>query len=329
MTNRRGLYELGAALCLTAALGGSALAAENGVVNYAPGASSTTVGLFPPIPGLFYLNQLAIQPSGTVRNGKGRPLPGPIEVGSVFNTSRFIANYGVQVLGANLYSQLVLPVVNLNTTAFRTFKDDDFGLSNVSVSPFILDWKLSPLQNVVLGLDIATTLGTPITRNGANVKLGYTSFQPVLAYRYLQPNGFTAGISNRFLLNLKDDLTGYHSGGAYEADFEAGWLFGKFKVTAAGYFVNQFEDDRQFGRRVPGGNRLRSLAVGPAVQYDFGPAILTVNYQRAIIAENTVKSDTVWVNVAIPLYVPPGAPPIPPGSPRDIVASRAPASLRP
>lgn len=290
--------------CMTLALLGSqsACAFEGGISPFPAGSTGEYIAALPPIPGLFAVEQFNYSSSNGLydNNGNKRPIPFKSSVYSA--TTRLLAAYPTTVLGANLYSQLVLPAVSLHTDV-AGHSETHGGMSNITVTPVMLRWGLSPYANITTGLDISLPTGS-YSPARTSVAVGYTSWQPVVAYRYNEPNGLDVGISNRLLLNQKNGDTAYRSGSAYVADFTAGWNFGKWKVGAVGAYLNQFSDDRQNGA-VVGGNRSRSFAVGPSIAYNAGPFSISVNYQRGIYAVNTAKSNALWVNVAIPLWVKP------------------------
>lgn len=294
---------LGAAGCMTLALLGAqnALAMESGVSPY-QGSSGEYIAAMPPIPGLFAVQQTNYTSADKLYDLHGDKLPVPFKMTTRATTTRLLASWG-KYGDANLYSQLVLPLVSLDLSVMG-HGDDDKGLSNVTVSPLVASWRLSPESSLTAGLDIALRSGSYKSTNMANVAVGYTSWQPVLAYRHNTPNGFDFGISNRLLLNQRNGDTGYKSGSAYVGEFTAGWNFGPWKVGAVGSYVNQFSDDKQGGASI--GNRMRSFSMGPSLAYNAGPVMINVNYQRGIYAANASKSNAIWVNVAIPLSVKPG-----------------------
>ena len=294
-----------AAGCMAFALLGAqnAQAMEGGVSPFPAGSTSEYIAAMPPIPGLFAVQQTSFTSSTRLYDSNGDKVPVPFKLIARTTTTRLLASWGAQALGAGLYSQLVLPLVSLDLSVAGR-EGSDKGLSNVTVSPLIARWSLSPVANVTAGLDIALPSSSYKSDRMANVAVGYTSWQPVVAYRYNAPGGLDVGISNRLLLNRRNSDTDYRSGNAYVGEFTAGWNFDKWKVGAVGGYVNQFSDDKQAGAAI--GNRLRSFAMGPSISYQAGPVMLNANYQRGLYAVNTAKSNSIWVNVAIPLWVKPG-----------------------
>lgn len=293
------------------------MAAENGPINYIAGASGVFIGEFPPIPGLFVVSQTSHITSNALYDGNGDKIAEDDFDFSVWaQTFRFVASYPKQLWGANLYSQLVVPIVNVDNSltvntaqgSLDIFDDSDTGLGNLTLSPLILNWqKKASHQYFTLGLDIALEAGASYEKDRqVNAGTGYTSIIPVLAYRYDNPNGLDVGIKAHPMFNLKNDYTHYDSGDMLIAEFTAGWNFDNWKPGIVGGYTHQYEADEDNGTKVDD-SELRSLNIGPSITYSKGPLIVNLNYQKSVIAENTSMNDAFWLNFTLPLYVPPSA----------------------
>lgn len=275
-------------------------ALEGGVSPYPVGASGASIASLPPIPGLFVQEQFSYRASNGLYDNNGNKLPVPFQSSSFAATTRLVAAYPVTWLGANVYSQVVLPAVTLHLDAAGSSGRYN-GLSNVTLSPAILQWSLSPNLAAIAGLDVAMANGS-YSASRPSVAVGYTSVQPVLALRYNEPNGPDVGLLTRFMFNRTNGDTGYRSGNAVAADFSAGWNFGKWKLGVVGGYLNQYEDDKRQGVVIRD-NRSRSFGIGPSIVYDAGPLSININYQHGIYAANTSKSHALWLNFSLPLWV--------------------------
>jgi hypothetical protein len=283
----------------------NACALEGGVSPYPAGAVGTNIAEMPPIPGLFALEQFNYSFSNGLYGNNGEKLPIPFRTSAFSATTRLLASYPFTVLGANVYSQLVLPFVSLHTNVFGQ-KDTQNGLSNITLSPVILSWKLAQNLTFTSGFDIAFETGS-YSPTKPSVAVGYTSLQPVVSLRYNAPNGIDVGLANRLLINRENGDTSYRSGTASVSEFEAGWNIGKWKLGLVGAYLNQFTDDRQNGS-VIANNRAKTLALGPSITYDGGAFNINLNYQQGLYAANTSKSNAIWLNIAIPLWAKPPGP---------------------
>jgi hypothetical protein len=275
-----------------------AQAFEGGVSPYPAGAVGTNMANLPPIPGLFALEQFGYSFSNGLYGNDGKKLPIPFSTSVPSATTRLLVSYPFHLLGANVYTQLVIPVVSLHTSVFGQSSTQN-GLSNITVTPALLEWHLSQNLAIASGIDFAFETGSysPVK---PSVAVGYTSIQPVLSVRYNVPNGIDLGLSNRLLLNTNNGATNYRSGDGYVGEFEAGWNFGPWKLGVVGAYLNQFSDDKSNGVNV--GNRMKTFGIGPSVVYDARIWNVNLNYQQGIYAANTAKSNTIWLNIAIPLW---------------------------
>ncbi|CCE01427.1 transporter [Bradyrhizobium sp. STM 3809] len=324
----RGLKQSALMALVLAGMLQGARAAENGTTNYPAGSPGVFIGTMPPIPGLFAISQTSYTSANGLYDGQGNKLPINFKLSSVSETMRFLASYPGEFFGAHVYSQLVIPFVHLESSnPAGSFQAN--GLANITFSPVILRWALSPAQSVTVGLDLMPNTGTYSARQPLNVGTNYTTISPVVAYRYADPKGFEFAVSPRLLLNGTNtesvnaftQLTQqYRSGDALVVDFNAGYNIGAWKLGVVGGYTHQYQDDKINGVKafnlagVQDGNRLKSLNFGPSLTYDGGAFQLNVNYQHTFHVENGSRGDTVWANLAFPIFVP--APPPGAGSPR-------------
>lgn len=281
----------------------NAAAFENGVAPFLAGSSGEYIAAMPPIQGLFAIQQTSFTSADRLYGPDGKSLPVPFKQTARSTTTRVLASWG-KVGNTNLYSQLVLPLVSLDLSV-PGHSGKDKGLANVTVSPVMARWGLSPESSIVAGLDISLRSGSYNVNRTPNVAVGYTSWQPVLAYRYNKPNGFDFGLSNRLMLNQRNSDTDYRSGNGYVGEFTAGWNVGDWKFGVVGAYTNQFSGDKHAGANV--GNRTRAFQMGPSIAYNGGPVRISASYQRNLYAVNAAKSNAIWFNVAIPLWVKPGS----------------------
>lgn len=288
--------------CMMLALWGaqSAHAFEGGVSPFPVGSTGEYVAGMPPIPGLFVLEQVHYTSSKGLYDNQGNKRAVPFEMGTFSATTRILAAYPTTVMGAQLYSQLVIPVVSLHTD-IAGHSERHNGVANLTVSPAVLRWNLAPHTHMVTGLDIALPNG-PYDPGHPSVSTGYTSFQPVLGFRHSDPSGLDVGLVNRLLINRENDSTQYRSGRGYVAEFVAGWNFGPWKASVVGSYLNQFSDDKQNGVAIKD-NRARSFAMGPSLNYNAGPFSVSVNYQRGISAANMSKNNVFGIGLTIPLWI--------------------------
>jgi len=291
------------------------MAFEGGVAPYPAGATAIGIAEMPPIPGIFLLDQTNISNAGALydANGNKQTIP-PFKMSAISNTPRILISYPVTLPGGgHLFSQIVPPIVFLNTEVFGQ-KAHTSGLANLTITPVMAAWSVTPALHIATGFDFILPTGS-YSATKAGVATGYTTYSPVLALRYDNPHGLDIGVANRLLLNTKNGRTGYQSGNAYVADYIAGWNFGPLKLGAAGGFLDEYANDRANGATLAHSEQ-ETFSAGPSVTYSglaFGkmPFIVNANYQVDVIAKNAAKANGFWFNIAVPLFA---APPAAPGS---------------
>lgn len=202
--------------------GGFVRAAENGVLNYPPGAAGVFQNYFPPIPGVFGRSQLSVTTADGLYGSDGKKLPVPFQLTAVSETMLLLASYSEGILGAHTYSQIIVPRVRVSASLYGN-RATSTGISNVTVDPLILYWQLDQDQAASLGFEIVTPLATYDSRKMTNAGTGYASYEPTVGYRYDQPNGPVVSVLLRAFFNTKNPSTDYYSGATLVTDFDLGW----------------------------------------------------------------------------------------------------------
>jgi len=287
---------LAATAILATALAGEAQGAENGNTQYAPGASQFFAGAIPPFGGLYFLSQTSYFSADRVNDSHGKEVPIDFHVKAAAETLRFLYVSDVNIGGAQLWGQLVVPMINLDlSSAFA--KDKSFGLGDTTATVG-LAWHPDRAQTFVLGVDVAMPTGSYNQTAFANTGLNHWSVQPTLGYHYFDPQGFEAGAAARVIFNTENDATNYRTGDEFVLDYAVGWNFGPVKVGATGYYLNQFTDDSGPGVAADG-HRGQGFAIGPSLTYSFNPGMqLSASWQHDVFAENRAQGDAGWLNFA-------------------------------
>ena len=120
---------------------------------------------------------------------------------------------------------------------------------------------------------------------------------PIVAFTYTTPPILAEGteISARLYWNnyLTNPATQYSTGAVLNTDFAVSEHIGRFQVGAAGFYIKQVADDKQFGVPIPpDGRRAEVLMIGGVLGYDmpeYGASMKLKILQTAVIA-NSVNS---------------------------------------
>ena len=289
-----------------------AFAAEPGAMNYIAGSAGIFFGEMPPIPGLFMLTHTSFTTADSLYDHNGDKIhDADFDMDAWAETIRIIAAYDKTFLGARLYSQAIVPFVSLENSlsidtpagSFSIYDNDDSGMGSAVFSPIIMYWhEQDSYDHYILGLDIATGWGSYDKMSHVNASSGYRSVILGLAYRYDNPTGLDIGFRANFLFNEENSHTDYDTGDTVMLDLLACWNFGKWELGVVGGYTQQFTNDIDDGVDV--GNRVTHLGLGPTLSYSTGPFNIELNYQKGLLAKNTSKNDSIWLNLTMPLYVP-------------------------
>ena len=266
--------------------------AKEGPDQYPNGIENFLSGALPPA-GHYFMNYLGYY-GGDYRDNQGDKVP-DLNVSAVFNAFRYVYVSNYQILGGAWAMQAIVPLVHQSLeTPIPSIGDGDvFGLGDITIDPIIIGWHLSPEWHVTAGLDINLPTGKydstdPTDSIGAN----YFSFEPVLAFSYLSPNGFEASAKLMYNIKTKNDDTNYQSGNEFHLDYLIGQHFGPWAVGLGGYYLQQTTDDKINGKTVElDGNRGKVFALGPAVKYDYNHMSFVGSWNSETTAENRFKGN--------------------------------------
>ena len=225
------------------------------------------------------------------------------------------------------------------------------GVHNTYFAPVELSWKLGTSGFAVkAGLGIFAPTGTVQGVQGVNVVASgnslngfmnfgnkYWTFQPEVIFSYLK-DGWNLSAALYGEINTANQIDHYTQGDIFHVDFTATKTFGKWTLGPVGYYVAQVSNDKcsdptciathPLGLLSGTGNpllgnaqRYQLFAVGGLVEYNFGPASLSVwatqeVYSKAsgagllpvvpggVDLSNTTKGMTVFATLSYRLWAP-------------------------
>ena len=272
---------------------------EGGAVSTQPGAFIGASAGVPP-PGIYMFNQVFTDQ----RNLTG---PGTTTLGIGSHNSVHINDYtagflfvpGWTFLGATYDAVLVQAVVDVGVGnplgAIPGVSTVFSGLFNTYVVPVELSWKLG-----TTGFAVKTGLGIFVpdgTKNGVfgtgNVGNPFATFQPELIVSYLG-GGYNLSAALYEEINTQNTVDHYTNGNIFHADLTATKTFGKWTLGPVGYYVAQVTDDNcsdvtcrtahALGT-LANAQRYQVFAVGGLLEYNFGPASLSVWATQDVLAK--------------------------------------------
>jgi hypothetical protein len=243
-----------------------------------------------PPPGIYMFNQIFTYQTNLV--GPNAPAHFGRQVN--VDVQGFIFVPGWTFLGATYDALIVQPFVQVNLSNPANVNVE--GVFNTYIVPIELTWaKIGGTGFAVkTGLGIYVPDGTTQGLTGTgNVGAPYWTFQPELALSYLA-NGLNLTVFLYEEFNTANSRTNYTTGDIFHADFTATKTFGKWTLGPVAYYAAQVTDDKcpigvctvfnPLGT-LTHAQRYQVFAVGGLVEYNFGPASLSVWATQDVLAK--------------------------------------------
>ncbi|MEI6210672.1 MAG: transporter [bacterium] len=280
------------------------MATESGGGAYPNGAEGFMTGALPP-PGQYIVNYAMYYGADSVKDNDGHTIPGSdFKLRAIADTVRFINVTPVTILGGNWAQQIFVPLVDLDVgvttpTPAGRIKDQNFGLGDIIVDPFIVGWHQPPFHWVV-GMDTYIPVGKYHSGSLANIGRNYWTFEPVAGMTYLNEGGQEVSVKLMYDFNTRNHDSECTSGQEFHTDFVIAQHLGNWSVGAGGYWYQQTTDDKVGGATVDA-KRGRALALGPQISYQCGPMNFALSWNRELAVENRPQGDKVWFKFVLPL----------------------------
>jgi hypothetical protein len=290
-------------------------------------------GALPP-PGVYATNDVAYL-SGSLQDGNGNAVKGAAatNITAFVNEPVLLWSTPLHFLDAQYAVALVQPIATISVTTGGVTTNKT-GITNTVLVPAILSWHL-PLGFFVAGsVPIYLQDGDTGDRgNGTSsqqhVANNTTTFGPALALSWFNGKGLSVSINGEYDIQTRNDNfvnnalahVSYQSGDILNLDYTVQQKFGAWQFGVVGYYAVQTTDDQtttsipalginnstatvpaNFANLQNGvGNRFEKFAIGPLVQYDFGPALVNFRYTQDVYTKNATQNGTFWFRIGFPL----------------------------
>src|SRR3984885_4315953 len=261
-----------------------------------PGAFIGSSAGVPP-PGIYMFNQIFTYQSnlaGPVTNAVGTH-NGVI---AAVDAQGFLFVPGWTFLGATYDAVIVQPFVMDsfgNPAGLANPQNQQTGVHNTYFVPVELSWKFGTSGFAVkTGLGIGAPDGTQTGPTGlGSVGNPWWTFQPELILSYLG-NGWNLSAAIYDEINTANTKDNYTTGDIFHVDFTATKTIGKWTFGPVGYYVAQVSNDKcsdltcltahPFGT-LGNTQNYQLFAIGGLVEYNFGPASLSVGATQEVYAK--------------------------------------------
>lgn len=273
------------------------IAAEGGTGAYLPGFRNYRTGIVPPVPGLYFRDDLVVYSGGAPRVVyNGLPVS-DISVDAVLNIIEpyyvlphkvWGADHAIVVTHSLVHLELSGNIIgtDLRPSGSRLAPGDTF------FSPFLLGWHEGNWHyNTNLAIFIPT--GSYDIHRTVNTGLNYWALDPQFGLTYFDPRtgwDFSGAIGYTF--NFENPDTNYDSGDVFHFDFAIGKLYKNgVKPGIVGYAWVQTTADSGEGA-IFGPFRSRVFGIGPAIQWRTGKnSNLMFRYFHEFGAENHLEGE--------------------------------------
>lgn len=296
-STQSGLLRRAATVALLAGAWATAQATEGGGSVYPNGTENYMAGALPP-PGLYGMVFGNHYESGRVNDNSGNDLNVPnFKVRADVLAARLAWVPGVNVLGGDLVAHVIVPVVNLSVTT-PGGSQTKTGVADLTAGLGV-GYHHSPNLHSVLAVDTYLPTGAYSKTDIANLGKNHFAIEPVYALTYVSPDGFNGDIKLGYIINSKNDATGFTSGDEFHFDYAAGWALNKhWTVGLGGYVYQQVTDDAGPGANT---NHASAMAIGPSIKYDSGSGwFVTLKLENESNVKNRAQGNSVWLKAVHP-----------------------------
>lgn len=312
---------LTAIIVCTLSVAFTARATEGGTTHYISGEYSDFCGMPPSQPGFYLGNYFLDYGNGEVSASKELPLGGIFAAGVTANSQAEVPlalyAYPFSLENITFSSGIGVPYIWVDVKATATFNRDGTprsgsvsqsanGLGDIQLMPVMAAWTNGDFT--VGGLfNVWAPSGNYSTGQLANPGLGYWTFEPMLAFRWLSTKiGTEFSVFTAVDFNTENTTSDYTSGDIFHVDATVAQhlpLFGG--IAGAGvsaFYLKQITGDSGSGARL-GSFEAESYGVGPTVSYvhKIGNSDLIVDgsWLPQLHTVNTTQGNYFWAKITV------------------------------
>lgn len=296
-----------AAAALLSALLPTVQAAEGGAPILPAGVYDFGAGQLPPPSELATVGlRLASYQARRLNDSNGQRSPVGLDLSVQSLGLAVIQTTGLRVGEAQYGWGLVLPTLKMALDLSVPTPVGPLALSgrhsaqgDLQLIPAMLQWVPAPGVYTNAQLMVQLPTGAYDKSRLINPGSNHWSVSPSFAFSWIQASRFE--LSSQIQLNIhgRNKATDYRSGTEYQQEFALGQHLGAWTLGLGGYYLQQLGDDRAPG--LAGGNRVRALALGPAVSFfDLGSGLpaLWLHAYKEVDARNRSQGTNLALRLA-------------------------------
>ncbi len=298
-------------LCALASISASTSgvhATESGTNHYPIGVNTVLPALLPPPNVTEYLNYLQYYNAGVLAGPDGNRVAPGFHANVTAEVARILHTWPTRLGPFGMTSGIVQSVVNADIRAPRSSGPQDrLAFGDTVLQPLFLTYA-HPARNFFsyFGPSIYIPDGSYSKGHAVNIGLNHWGIAPDAAITWFPTPRIQVSLEGVVEFNAQNDATKYKGGDAVSFDFGLDYqpleAYKRFHVGINGYAYQQFTDDTLNGRVFRGGNRGRTIALGPQFRYDWKLGGIVIKYQREFAVQNRTSGDRFWIQFAVPIF---------------------------
>jgi hypothetical protein len=299
----------------------TARATEGGSTHYISGEYADFSGMPPTQPGFYLANYFLDYHDGNAGASKQLPFGGVFALGATANLQAevpiAIYAYPFNLGDVTFSSGVTLPYVWMDVKATATFdrngnprtgaiEQSANGLGDIQFMPIMGAWTNGDFTAGGM-FNVWAPSGDYDTGQIANPGLGYWTFDPMLAFRWLSTKiGTEFSVFTGLDFNTVNTQTDYTSGDIFHVDATLAQhlpLFGGVAgAGASAFYLKQITGDTGSGARL-GSFEAESVGVGPTISYvhNIGQKTLVVDasWLPQVRTVNTTQGNYFWLKITM------------------------------
>lgn len=293
-------------------------AAENAMGFYLLGSKGPMAGILPPVPGVFFQNDLYVyhgEAGGNIQFPFGGNIISNVDATAVFELPTIVGITPWEILGGRVGFSATIPVGSLDVDAQigRFGISDDIFTVGDPVAAAMIGWNAGNFH-WTLGTLVNFPIGDYQEGEIANIAFHHWGTDVNGALTWLDPQlGIDLSAAAGLTFNDENHATDYETGTEFHLEWAASKMFSpQFNAGLVGYYYNQVTGDSGDGARLgPFEGEVVALGATAGLNFQLGklPVSTRLKYYHEFDATNRLEGDAGYFTVAMPLWVP--APPAP------------------
>lgn len=231
--------------------------------HYTSGSEGLKASTLPP-PGFYYRAYASYYSAGEFRGDNGKVTNSDFDASVFALANRFIYSSDIEVLGANIVFDCVIPVVGTDIHVMDGVSGDSFGVGDILVEPLVLSWH-EPWFDAAVGIGFWLPTGDFDRMDPSSIGKGFWSvmFTAGATVYFDSEKNWHASVLARYEIHTEQDETDITYGDDFSFEWGVGRTINKtIDIGIAGYC--QWQLDKNTGKDADD-NLHRAFAVGPEI----------------------------------------------------------------